>query len=170
MGYGETNGHMTDDITWLERSRPWPNYLYGPISPKRPETEAGNKNKVSSDMESVPDPWFRGDRRGWKNAWKWRLFRWTVWVWPSQPINQAVIQFLQRDAMHSAVLVIVNLCVCLSVHLSICQLVYCAHMVRHAIMISSPHVSHMPLVFRHKISCPHSKRHDLQIQGQIQVE
>ena len=42
--------------------------------------------------------------------------------------------FLPRDAMHSAVFVIVNLSVCLSV-----ILVDCVHMDRPTIVISSPH-------------------------------
>jgi len=26
MTHGESNGHVTDDITWPERSRSWPQY------------------------------------------------------------------------------------------------------------------------------------------------
>jgi len=65
--------------------------------------------------------------------------------------------------MHSAVLVIVKLSVCLSV-----SLMDCAHMVRPTIMISSPYGKPMILVFWRQISSIF-QWHDIQIQGQIQV-
>ena len=67
--------------------------------------------------------------------------------------------------MHSAVLVTVNLSVCLSV-----TLVDYVHMVRPMIMISSPYGSPMILVYWRQISVSTFQRHDFQIQGQIQVE
>ena len=55
--------------------------------------------------------------------------------------------FLPRDAMHSAVLVIVNLSVCPSVSLFV-KLVDCVYMVRPTITISSRYGSPMILVLQ----------------------
>ena len=60
---------------------------------------------------------------------------------------------LPHDALHSAVLVIVNLSVCLSV-----TLVDWTRVVQPTIVISSPHGGPMILVFWRQISSPHPNR------------
>ena len=37
MTHPESNGHVTDDVTWPERSRSWPQYVWCPLSRKRLE-------------------------------------------------------------------------------------------------------------------------------------
>jgi len=68
------------------------------------------------------------------------------------------VHVYKRDAMHSAVLVIVNLSVCPSVCLSV-TLVDCVLMVWpiYTIMVSSPYRSVMILVFRGVRSFRNSK-------------
>jgi len=34
MAYEESNGHMTDDVTWPQRSNSWPQYALSAISRK----------------------------------------------------------------------------------------------------------------------------------------
>jgi len=37
MAYGESNGHMTDEVTWPRRVKSWPKYAWSPISRKQLE-------------------------------------------------------------------------------------------------------------------------------------
>jgi len=39
MAPGESNGHVTDDVMWPERSRSWPRYEKCPLSRKWLEIE-----------------------------------------------------------------------------------------------------------------------------------
>ena len=55
------------------------------------------------------------------------------------------MQFLPRDVIHSAVVVVVLLSVRRSVRLSV-TLVHCAHMVQLTIMISSPYGIRGPIL------------------------
>jgi len=32
MAYGDSNGHMTDDVTWPRKVKSWPQYAYSAIS------------------------------------------------------------------------------------------------------------------------------------------
>ena len=48
LGSWESSGHMTDDVTWPERSKSWPQYLWSLISLKYGEKQTKNNETLSN--------------------------------------------------------------------------------------------------------------------------